>query len=579
MVINNIGLKNFKSYGNNMQRVPFKNGNELILLSGENEAGKSSLIEAIDFTLYGIVRGKESTKIAFKELPNRTNKNLETEINFHNDDGDNILIRRKLEPNSIEVFRNSQNYLTEYKAMTKEQKEKFIGLEYNTYKSLISLNLGDFANFISLDTDTKRKLINKLFNISEIDEYFSIEKERVRNSYKEKERLETIVLNNLSTIETYNQNIENIKSKTTGIDKEQLKNEILSYQPTYTTLKQEISDLKYSISILGNDYNKKKEILSGKKNKIIQETFFLNEMGKKIEIFKSGICPVCDSKLDTDDKKHKLDELLEEESTQKKFIDDLKQEYTELVNEVKSIGNEAAELTNEKNTKKFEFDKIESKLFNLKSQYEMGDVNSVSITEIRNNITKLEQHIVELNKMIEEVKKKISLHEKTVIYLSEKGIRKSIIKTVIDPINENLEFFLKEIESRYMVKLNDEFDAKIVDRYVEINPETISMGGRKKINIAIALSYIKTILEMSKRINVLFLDEVFSSISPVNINIMLRVLKNFAKHHNINVVIVHHINFDTNMFDRVIHIDYKYFSTIVDSGTKKKEEQSEDGKI
>ena len=194
-----------------MQKVIFKDGGELILLSGDNEAGKSSLIEAIDFTLYGIVRGKNRLKIAIAKLPNRINKNLETEIDFINDDGDNIFIRKKLEPTSIEVKKNGHPFNSEFKVMSSVQREKLIGLEYDTYKSLISLNLSDFANFVNLDTDTKRKLVNKLFNISEIDEYFSLAKDRVKTLYKEKERLESIILLNTNTINTYNQNIENIK--------------------------------------------------------------------------------------------------------------------------------------------------------------------------------------------------------------------------------------------------------------------------------------------------------------------------------------------------------------------------------
>ena len=114
MIINDIGLKNFKSYGNNMQKVYFKEG-ELILLSGDNESGKSTLIESIDFTIYGIVRGKNKSKITLAKLPNRQNKNLETEINFINDDGDKVLIKRKLEPTSFEIFKNGKSFFKEFK--------------------------------------------------------------------------------------------------------------------------------------------------------------------------------------------------------------------------------------------------------------------------------------------------------------------------------------------------------------------------------------------------------------------------------------------------------------------------------
>ena len=569
MIINSIGLKNFKSYGNNMQKVIFKDGGELILLSGDNEAGKSSLIEAIDFTLYGIVRGKNRLKIAIAKLPNRINKNLETEIDFINDDGDNIFIRKKLEPTSIEVKKNGHQFNSEFKVMSSVQREKLIGLEYDTYKSLISLNLSDFANFVNLDTDTKRKLVNKLFNISEIDEYFSLAKDRVKTLYKEKERLESIILLNTNTINTYNQNIENIKSQSVSVNKEDIKNEMLSHKDTYTTLKHEISDLGISMNQLSKELKNKRDILEGKKNKIIQEDFIYREINKKIDIFKSGICPVCDSQLNTEDKKHKLSTLELELSTQYDHIQNLKKEYSDVVNNAKSMTSERNTFLTEYNQKNTEYNTIDFKLRELKRQYQTEDVDSISIIEIKKNIIKLEQDNLEYEIKLNETKNKITQFEKTVEYLSEKGIRKNIIGSIIDPINKNLEMFLKEIQSNYIVKLNDEFDAMIKDRFMEIDSETLSIGGARKINIAIALSYIKTILDRDKKINILFLDEVFSSISPANINIMLRVLKDFARQNNINVVIVHQIVVDSNMFDRVIHIEKKFFSMINDSKNEK----------
>lgn len=563
MIINSIGLKNFKSYGNNMQKVFFDNGGELILLSGDNETGKSSLIESIDFTLYGIVRGKNTKKIAITKLPNRQNKSLETEINFINDDNDNIIIRRKIEPTSMEVFKNGKSFFKEFKSMSPEDREKFIGLEYNTYKSLISLNLSDFANFVNLDTDTKRKLLNKLFNIREIDEYFSIEKEILKNAYKEKERFEDIKLSKTNTIQQYKENIENIKIQTGSLDKEDIKTEMLSYKTIYTDLKHEIGDMSISMTQFNKDLKNKSDVLEGKKNKILQDNFYLKEINNKIDIFNSGTCPICETVLDVNHKKHRLEDLENEKNEKIEEINKIKKESIDIYSEIKNISSKRNKFIVELNKKNYEFNNISTKLKDLKRQYETEDV---SINEIKKNIQKLEDENIELDEKIKTVSQKIELYTKTVDYLSEKGIRKNIINTIIGPINENLKFFLKEIESIHDVKINDEFDAIIKDRYIDnIDSETLSTGGSRKINLAIALSYLKTILDINKKINILFLDEIFSSISPSNIDIMLRILRNFAKNNNINIVIVHHINFDSNKFDRIIHIEKKYFSLITDS--------------
>ena len=85
MIIKSISLKNFKSFGNNKQTVEFDTttGN-LILLSGQNGAGKSSFQQSFDFSVFGIVRGKNGKRVPQTILPNRINKNLETEIEFIN---------------------------------------------------------------------------------------------------------------------------------------------------------------------------------------------------------------------------------------------------------------------------------------------------------------------------------------------------------------------------------------------------------------------------------------------------------------------------------------------------------------
>ena len=85
MIIKSISLKNFKSFGNNKQTVTFNTTTgDLILLTGQNGAGKSSFQQSFDFSTFGIVRGKNGKRVPQTILPNRINKNLETEIEFIN---------------------------------------------------------------------------------------------------------------------------------------------------------------------------------------------------------------------------------------------------------------------------------------------------------------------------------------------------------------------------------------------------------------------------------------------------------------------------------------------------------------
>ena len=196
-----------------------------------------------------------------------------------------------------------------------------------------------------------------------------------------------------------------------------------------------------------------------------------------------------------------------------------------------------------------------SNLKDLKDNYNKG-TDSISINEINKNIEKLESDNIKYENNSNRILNKIYKYEKLIDILSEKGIRKNIIRSVVEPINEHLSKYLIELESKYSVKLDDSFDAIIKERFIDdIHIESLSTGEARKINIAIALSYMEMVISMNKKTNILFMDEVFSSVDPDNIDLMLKVLRSFSNRNKINVIIVNHTDFDNSKFDRVIQID------------------------
>ena len=113
----------------------------------------------------------------------------------------------------------------------------------------------------------------------------------------------------------------------------------------------------------------------------------------------------------------------------------------------------------------------------------------------------------------------------------------------------------------FEVRLDDSFTAKILQLGNEIEPDTLSTGETRRINIAILIAYLKMI-RTKKHINILFLDEIFSSIDLRGIQEILILLKSFANDYNINIFVVHHAIMNNEYFDRIIQIDKNIFTTI-----------------
>ena len=113
----------------------------------------------------------------------------------------------------------------------------------------------------------------------------------------------------------------------------------------------------------------------------------------------------------------------------------------------------------------------------------------------------------------------------------------------------------------FQVQLDESFNAEIRQFGMEIEHDTLSTGETRKLNIAILVAYLK-LIRTKRHINILFLDEVFSSIDIEGIEAILFLLKEFAVSYNVNIFVVHHAIMNREYFDRVIHIQKNVFSEI-----------------
>ena len=576
MIIKSISLKNFKSFGNNKQSLSFNTTTgDLILLSGPNGSGKSSFQQSFDFSLFGIVRGKNSKRVPQSILPNRINKNLETEIEFINNLSNTIKIQRNLEPNLAKIFINELDETKKFKNYKKEDRDKVIGFDFETYKSFISMSVSDFANFIDLTPEEKRNIINKLFNLQDLDNYLTLTNGLIKQANEEILKYKTIIDTNKETINTLNQNILTIK-KTGILDKEKeiqaLESEKNSKKEPYLKLKKDIASFDTKLLDLETqkyDAENKKNIIN---NDILEIKVEIKSIEEKIKVYESGICPVCNTNLKDKEHLHNLSDINSEYSAFKEKLKSLENSKDDLIlklvqnsNQKNSTLKQKSNLHIELNILVYELKLLIKKIAALKET--KGDI---SIDELTKNIDELKKKNEENFNKINELTINIEIYEELKNVFSTKGIRKNIIKNIIKPINVYLKDILDELKSPYNIKIDEEFNVNIYERLTnEIHPESLSMGESKKINIAIALSYLKLILKFRK-LNILFLDEVFSSMEPENVELALKVLKNFTNEFNLNIIVLDpkvyfadNSSFGYNNFDRIIKIYKKMsFSTI-----------------
>ena len=573
MVISEIGIRGYKSFGNNEQvlKVSTEEG-QLSLLVGNNGNGKSSLLESFEYSLYGKVKsGKVKKWNKLSTLPNRINGELLNRIKFKSN-GVDVEVKRGISPAKLELWENGVLNERAGKSNIDEKIEKYVGMDIETFKSFISMSINDFKNFISLTTQEKKLLLDKLFNLEVINILNEILKDINKNN---KTRISSLN----SEINTLDESIESIKRSIERSIKKQKKQADLLAQREKEDIQSEIDSIIKFINSKKEDYKNIKEkvekvkvkeselqdLLDKEKKQLIITQSDVKNVDKEINLYDSGKCPTCGTDFTTDsfislrqtlvEKRNGFDSILLEIKTN---INDLKEKSVKL----KNIKEKTMETFNDLNwTLKSKKEEVE-KLKNKKSESELiVETNSFDIEEFQNTINELSEKKEISNEKISSCKEKELYYKELNRILSEDGVKKSIISGIIKPINHFISDNIKKMRLPFEVKLDETFTAQIKSLGSVIEHDSLSTGETKKINIVILIAYLK-LIRTKKHINILFLDEVFSSIDIEGIDSILTLLKSFANEYNINIFVVHHAILSQEMFDRIIQVNKDVFSTI-----------------
>jgi DNA repair exonuclease SbcCD ATPase subunit len=561
MIISELGIKGYKSYGNNesVLKLNTEKG-ELILLVGGNGKGKSSLLESFEYCLYGKVRSGKSKKwLKLSSLPNRINGELLNRVKFISN-GTEVEVKRGISPNILELSENGIINERAGKSNLDDKIEKYIGLDIETFKSFISMSVDSFKNFISLSNEEKQLLLDKLFNLEVINILNTILKDVNKNN---KIRMASID----SEIRTLDESIESIKrsiEKAIEKEKENTQSEIdklifdmNSKKEDYQKLKEKVEKIKQKELELSEELDKEK------KQYIIIQTD-IRGVQKEVDLYDSGKCPTCATDFTSS---HFLS-MRETLVSKKAKLEEIK---LEIENNVKLVKEKQAKLSTMSSSTTKAFNDITYLLKNYKAQIDKlnqkkereAGQGSVNVQEFQNTIDELTQKksVGSDNSTI--CKEKELFYKELNRVFGEDGVKKSIIAGIIKPINHFISENVKRMGLPFEVKLDETFTAEIKQLGSVIEPDSLSLGETKLTNICILCAYLK-LIRSKKFINILFLDEVFSSIDLDNIQKILILLKSFANEYNINIFVVHHAILNHEMFDRILQVEKNIFSQIVE---------------
>jgi exonuclease SbcC len=542
MKIEEISFKNFASYGNQIQTLEFdKNKSSLYLVLGGNGYGKSTIANAIIYGLYGKLED-----FNLSDLPNRINKNLWVKIRLKCGNK-TVVIERGIAPKLFSVsvdgaeldqagMSNIQDYL----------ENEVYEIPYHVFKNIIILSVNDFKSFLTMSPKDKRNIVDKLFGFSIINEMYT----RVKDIKKEiKDDIKTIE-DELRAIEasiTSTQNkIEELEKISADENKEkiaQLKQEVVTLAADQKKLNEAQSklvqmqeDLENKIDTKSEEYNKNSEVL--------------NNARRKLKLYENKKCPTCESALDegihlhikqqNEDLAVSMPSVI---SQIQEDIGNLKTEFSDSRKKQSAVNNKLWELSSRINT-------IKSELTSLaKGMDKNGQFTQLTSLVDEFSKKKTEKHLISMTRYDED--NFMSLVE---MILGDDGVKNLAVKTILPGLNTSIAQMVSDMHLSFHIRFDDKFNCLINHLGEDVNPKTLSTGERKKADFIIVIAIIKLLKLRFPQLNILFLDEIFSSVDADGVYSILKILNGVIKENNLNTFVINHTVLPQEIFDKKIEI-------------------------
>lgn len=541
MRIDFIEFKNFASYGNQLQRIEFEEDvSKLFLTLGKNGDGKTTIANAIIYALYGRVEG-----VKLSDLPNRINKELHVKIGLACGPI-NVEIERGLMPNKFSVKLNGVEFDKAGKKSVQDYlEEEVFGIPYHVFKNIIILSVNDFKSFLTMSNQDKKQIIDKMFGFSilndmqtsiklerknikmDIDSYESELNQIIDSIASVKGRLNTLLqesqqknnskIDELKTsLVQLNESVKVLDLEKTGIDKE-----IKSNTGVYENVRSDASSLKHEIEYLK----------------------------KKLELYESGKCPTCETQLDSEWHLEQKEHFCTKIETDTNNIKDLRESLISVKGNIDTLRINKRDIEKKATDIRYNMKSFKSELLKIKdtpddSQFE----------HLKNLITDFEQKEEAKSNNKDTLNAEHAFMEIVERVLGEDGVKNLAVKTILPGLNTNIAAMAQTMHLPFHIRFDEKFNCIINHLGEDINPMTLSTGERKKADFIIIIAIIKILKLRFPQLNLLFLDELLSSVDHDGVYNILKILSSVMKESKINAFIINHTVLPSELFDEKIQI-------------------------
>jgi DNA repair exonuclease SbcCD ATPase subunit len=539
-----IRWKNFLSTGNFFTEIQLNRSSNTLIV-GQNGAGKSTILDALCFVLFG----KPFRKINKPQLANSINgKDCIVEIEFTIGDRKYKVIRG-IKPNVFEIWCNGIMVNQDAKVKDyQEHLEKIIlKLNYKSFTQVIILGSASFVPFMQLSPSDRRTIIEDLLDIEIFSSMNTLVKQRLLE-------IKDSMFSSKGTMEIYAEKIklqkENIEQHKKNNEEEVVKKqaEITTNEELYSKSESEIAKIQAAVVELQKEIADELTV-NQKSSKLVQLETKLESRIKKIDreisFFETNdSCPTCtqgisetfrNEQVETHNKtKIEVSNGLQEINKQIQIYNDRINDIHKINSEISNHNMEMVKLTTTMQSITKYIAKLNKEIAELNVKKETMEDGNEYLHELKNG----------LSSMVEEQKELITTKqyfEFASNLLKDTGIKTKIIKQYLPIMNKMINKYLTSMNFFVNFNIDENFEETIKSRFRDdFSYYNFSEGEKFRIDVALLLTWRQIArLKNSVNTNLLILDEVFdSSLDIGGTDEFMKLIGEFG--HDTNVFVISH---------------------------------------
>ena len=538
-----IRWKNFLSTGNYFTEVQL-NKSASTLIVGNNGAGKSTILDALTFGLFG----KAFRKINKPQLVNSVNsKDCVIEIEFKIGNRD-YLVRRGIKPAVFEIYINNKMLDQDSKIRDSQLhlEETILKLNYKSFTQTVILGSATFVPFMQLNANDRRDIIEDILDIKIFssmndilkgrasllkDSLFENEKERELQDYK---------------IELQDRTIEeakNTKKNSIKVFKDKIKEKKVEQKQFRDSNKKLLVEVDTALSEIVDE---SKTIASCRKFEKLENQLSNNisKIEKEVEWFETNdVCSTCKQEIGSDHKHSIVAEKNDKKTEIENALVSISKEIVTVNTRISVIEDKKYQIVSlkniiESNNNKDDF--VQKNIEELESEIEAAESDSGNVKSLEKQLKSLNETLKKLDETRRELTETKNYYTVAGQFLKDTGVKTSIVKYYLPIMNKLINKYLQEMDFYVHFTMDEKFSESIKSRGREgFTYASFSEGEKMRVDLALLFTW-REIARMKNSVNtnLLILDEVFdSSLDSTGTDEFLKLLNTLGGN---NVFVISH---------------------------------------